>query len=137
MTYQIFPNRFKSLGKALFLVCFGIPVLLAFFSGLLNPFESNENISFAEQIMTSSIADWLELFSILGLLIYMLSKEKVEDDYINKLRLESFQITTLFSIVASFIVYFFDRSFELSLSYFIFLFIFTFLVTFSFKKRIN
>jgi hypothetical protein len=67
----------------------------------------------------------------------MLSKEKVEDDYINKLRLESFQITTLFSIVASFIVYFFDRSFELSLSYFIFLFIFTFLVTFSFKKRIN
>ena len=135
MTYQIFPNRFKSLGKMLFLICFSVPLLTSVFGGLLNPFESNENQSFAEQFLNSSIIGWLELLSMLGMLIYMLSKEKVEDDYINKLRLEAFQITTLLSIITSFIIYFFNPSFKLSLSYFILFFLFTFLVAFSLKKR--
>lgn len=135
MNFQIFSNKFKSVGLIIFLVCFVVPMLISIFSGLFHPFTSNEHESFTEKIITSPVSRWLEFFSMLGMLIYMLSKEKVEDDYINKLRLESFQLTTLIGLVIGFILYFFNRNLEFSLSYFIFLFLLTFLIIFSFKKR--
>jgi len=43
--------------------------------------------------------------SMLGLLVYMLSRENVEDEYINALRLESYQLTTPLGISLSLIGY--------------------------------
>lgn len=131
MTYQIFPNRFKTIGKVIFIICASVP----FFIGFFQPFKNNENQGLTESFLTTSGIEWLELVAMLGMLIYMLSKEKVEDDYINKLRLESYQITTLLTLISGFIMYFVNHSFKISISYFIFLFLLAFLITFSIKKR--
>ena len=69
-------------------------------------------------------AESLHLFSILiGLIIYMFSKEKVEDDYIDKLRLESFQLTSLISLAASVILYVVFKTMKLDLDYFVLIYL--------------
>ena len=66
----------------------------------------------------------------------MLSKEKIEDDYINQLRLESYQLTAIIGIVISILLYAFAESKKLTLDYFITLFMYLYLITFFIKKRI-
>ncbi|WP_158499556.1 hypothetical protein [Lutibacter profundi] len=49
----------------------------------------------------------------------MLSKEKVEDDYINKLRLESYQLTAIIGLAVSILLFSFTKDLKLTLNYFI------------------
>jgi predicted ABC-type exoprotein transport system permease subunit len=70
------------------------------------------------------------------MLIYMLSKEKIEDDYIDKLRLESYQLSSAIWLSVSIIIYGFFADVKISLDYIIFLFMLTYLITFFIKKRI-
>jgi hypothetical protein len=65
----------------------------------------------------------------------MLSKEKIEDDYINLLRLESFQLTTIIGLLVSIIFFSFSKDIKLTLDYYIILFVWGYLITFFIKKR--
>ena len=67
----------------------------------------------------------------------MMSKEKVEDDYINKLRLESFQLTAIIGLGLTILLYAFSKDLKLTLDYFIMLFLMFYLVIFFIKKRID
>ena len=66
----------------------------------------------------------------------MLSKEKVEDDYINKLRLESYQLTAIIGLVVSILLFSFAKDLKLTLDYFIMLYLLFYLVIFFIKKKL-
>jgi hypothetical protein len=80
-------------------------------------------------------ATLFDILYMLGLLIYMLSKEKIEDEYIKILRLESYQLVTILGICFSLISYALSKNLEFTLDYFIFCFMVFYLVIFSLKKR--
>jgi hypothetical protein len=65
-----------------------------------------------------------------------MSKEKIEDDYINKLRLESYQLTILLGLFITFVIYIISGNQSLNLDYFINLFMIFYLIIFAIKKRI-
>lgn len=67
----------------------------------------------------------------------MLSKEKIEDDYISKLRLESYQLTAIIGLIISLILYGFSENLKFTLDYFISLFMYFYLITFFIKKRLD
>ncbi len=65
----------------------------------------------------------------------MISKEKVEDNYINKLRLESFQLTFIIGLLTTIVVYILDKNLKLTLDYFIFPLLWSYIIIFFVKRR--
>lgn len=135
MNLQILPNWCKKVGVALFIIS-SIP---AVHDGYLNGLYGHPSDYIADYSIQVSIGSFLyhvsEILTIIGLVVYLLSKEKVEDDFINKLRLESYQLTALLGLGSSLILYSFSKSIELSLDYFINLFLLAYLIIFAIKKR--
>ncbi len=153
MKLQILPNWCKKLGVSIFFV-------FSFISGADDVFNGWEDGSRSYQPIENKIEHknhtppeiaestlfkdffgenllrYLDALSIFGILIYMLSKEKVEDDYINQLRLESYQLTAIIIISISILLYAFSEKIKLSIDYFITLFMYFYLITFFIKKRI-
>lgn len=136
MSLQILPNKFKSVGLGIFLICFGIPVLVSFLIGFAQAFESNENSQFLHEFLNPTLMKWANILTISGMLVYLLSKEKVEDDYIIKLRLESYQLATVLCLGVTFILHLLDNEMMFNLSYPLYIFISVYLLTFSVKKRL-
>ena len=143
MKTQILPNWCKKLGVALFIIFSfisgGDDFINGFYDGF-NGLPSNPNSSDSVLFLNYFSESVLHLFSIismLGVLIYILSKEKVEDDYIQKLRLDSFQLTAIIGLVASILLYSFSKNIKLTLDYYIFLFIWCYLIIFFIKKRMD
>ena len=135
MNLQILPNWCKKVGVALFI----ISIIPAAHDGYLNGLYGHTADYIADYSIQVSIGSFLyhvsEILTIIGLVVYLLSKEKVEDDFINKLRLESYQLTALLGLGSSLILYSFSKSIELSLDYFINLFLLAYLIIFAIKKR--
>ncbi|CDF77758.1 conserved hypothetical membrane protein [Formosa agariphila KMM 3901] len=151
MNIQILPNWCKKLGALAFIV-------FTFISAAYYTVDCNEYCINTPQIESSqdnhpnttqsetkpesldhSENNLSHLFSILsyvGLFIYMLSREKVEDDYINKLRLESYQLTIILLLIISIITYAFFKELRMSFDYFLETFMILYLIIFFFKKRI-
>jgi len=153
MKLQILPNWCKKLGLTMFIVfsfiSSGDSAVNGFNDGANynQPIEDKiENINHTpteiprstlfKDYFGENLLHWLDVISIFGLLIYMLSKEKVEDDYINKLRLESYQLTAIIGIVISILLYAFSESIQLTPDYFIILFMYCYLIIFFIKKRV-
>ena len=146
MNLQIFPNWCKKLGVIIFVI---FSVLSGFDDFLLG---YNEGVKDAAlQLDETSIKTYNEtpftdyfgektilLFSTLslvGMLIYMLSKENIEDDFINKLRLESYQLAFIIITFITLILYIFGFSLDISVDTVIFLLIVSYLIIFAIKKR--
>lgn len=149
MKTQILPNWFKKLGLVIFFFATimngGINFLNSSklyripgidvnsvgksieydsgFTGLLSAFTGG------------AFPHYIDILAILGMLVYIIAREKVEDDYINKLRLESFQLTTIIGLIAAIIIYTTARDLMLTLDYYIFPFIWTYLILFVIKRR--
>ena len=150
MKIQILPNWFKKVGLILFIVGSIIGAGDDFAGGFRDGYnaarfgDSNDiNINLDQgRIITAffggeKIIHIFYVLSFIGLLIYMLSKEKVEDDYINKLRLESFQLTSIITLIIGIILLTFSKISDISLDLFISLFFWFYLITFFIKKRID
>lgn len=90
MNIQILPHIFKKIGLFLFIAYPVGHFLLGFF----NPFHSNEEGGF--QFL---LGDFLEIGALIGVIIYFISKEKVEDELIKRIRLESMSIAFLISVI--------------------------------------
>lgn len=153
MKTQIFPNCYKKLGVVIFIV-------FSFISGgdgavdgwneasnTYQPIEDQiQKIEFTpievqkstlfKDYFGENLLHIFEIISIFGIVMYMLSKEKVEDDFIDKLRLESYKLTALFGLFFIIVLYVFSKDLKLSLDYFILLFMSFYLITFYIKKRI-
>lgn len=148
MKLQILPNWCKKLGLAIFIIFSFIVTRDQFLSGWYSvpdtsPYKtleyttpsSNEITNFTGFFGVKTL-HYINVFSIFGILIYILSKEKIEDDYINQLRLESYQLTAIITIVISILLYAFVESIKLTPDYFITLFMYFYLITFFIKKRV-
>ena len=77
----------------------------------------------------------LDILPTISLLIYLLSKEKIEDDFIKLLRLEAYQITTAIFLSLAFIFYVISPDTSFGLDWFLSLFMILFLIIFFFKKQ--
>lgn len=101
--YQL-PNSFKKIGFGLFWI--GLPFLLA-----------NKLLGFA-----SGLTLFIKYEILIGLLIVSISKEKVEDELITKLRMQSYAFAfisgVLFSLVLPVIDFLFDFLFARSTAIF-------------------
>ncbi|WP_067145388.1 hypothetical protein [Pseudotamlana agarivorans] len=150
MNIQILPNWCKKVGVLVFLI-FAIPSAVEGFIDGLNDsincrIEATKTYQDIQPGMTKPeiITNYFEqntlhlfnVLNIIGLLIYMLSKEKIEDDYISMLRLESYQLTIVIFLVFSIMIYAFFKDLKLSIDYFISGFMMLFLIIFFIKKRI-
>lgn len=146
MKTQILPNWCKKLGLGLFIIFSfisgGDDAIDGYNEGYNNTRYSSNYItinqsSVFKDFFGENILHYFSVISIFGILIYILSKEKIEDDYINKLRLESYQLTAIIGLVVSIILYGFSKDLKLTLDYFISLFMYLFLVIFFIKKRMD
>ncbi len=146
MKIQILPNWFKKVGLILFIVGSIIGGGDDFMRGW-NSVDCNSQTS---EINSQNNYGLITIFvggkntthifyvlSFIGMLIYMLAKEKVEDDYINKLRLESFQLTSIITLLIAIFLFAISKKSNFPLDYFITLFFWFYLVTFYIKKRID
>jgi len=157
MKIQILPNWCKKLGLAIFFIGFIIGGIDDFKEGfnegynssrnsevdiILNNQDNNEKPHTINEpsIFLKTFGETglhiFEIVGIFGMLIYMLSKEKIEDDYIDKLRYQSYLFSSVIWLVIAIILYSFNENFKLTIDYFIYLFIWTYLITFFIKKRI-
>ena len=148
MKLQILPNWCKKLGLAIFMIFSFIvardQALSGWYSVPYNsPYKTLEyktpppnKITNYTSFFEVKTLHYLDALSIFGLLIYMLSKEKIEDDYINQLRLESYQLTAIIGIIISILLYAFAERIKLTPDYFITLFMYFYLITFFIKKRV-
>ncbi|CDF77760.1 conserved hypothetical membrane protein [Formosa agariphila KMM 3901] len=155
MNIQILPNWCKKIGILIFITF----AILAGSDGFIDGYNEGKNSSPLDQIelapderkYTSQPHETSEVFSdyfgnelmhvfnilsIIGLIIYMISKEQIEDDYINKLRADSFQLSILIFLLVSLGIYAFQGNLNMPLDYFLFLYMMLFLIIFSIKKRV-
>ena len=135
MNFQILPNKTKSIGLTIFIICCGIPIIVAFLSGVTSPFLSNDGSLLTQTLFNPNLLKWLNIVSILGMVLYVLSKEKIEDEFIMKLRLESFQITLMLCLGTIITLLLIDDSMMLNIIYVTYAFLLTYLITFYLKKR--
>lgn len=138
MKLQVLPNWCKKLGLIFFIIFSFIGSGDAFIDGLNSGAgQIKEASDLFKSYFGVKLLHYFDIISIFGMLIYMVSKEKVEDDYINKLRLESYQLTAIIGLILSIIIYTFFENIKLTLDYFIILFIWCYLLIFFIKKRLD
>lgn len=136
MKLQILPNWCKKIGLILFFSFFVLSAFEEFRKGWYSVGTINYKPLMYSEFINKIGRHYFEIIGILGILMYMLSKEKVEDDYINQLRLESYQFTAIVGLLISILLYAFSEDLNLTLDYFFILFMFFYLITFFIKKRI-
>jgi len=99
MKIQLLPNYFKWIGLLMFIIC-GVPDFIegwnrGYSDGACNGCDDHNIVSpFSEQ--TAFI---LSIISLLGMIVYSLSKEKIEDEFIKILRWESITMTFILSVI--------------------------------------
>jgi len=136
MKVQILPNWCKKLGFFIFLTTSIISGGDDFMDGLKErAYKSEQGSNFFSNYFGENLLHIFSVLAIVGLIIYMISKEKIEDDYINKLRLESFQLTAIIGLLLSLVLFAFTNNLELTLDYFIVLFLWVYFIVFFIKKN--
>ena len=142
MNIQVLPNWFKKVSLTLFLMTYILSNGDDFIDGF-NTTRYIENKSadtetshtFYNMTSGDNTIHWLKVISILSLITYMLSREKIEDDYISILRLESYQLSFLIITVAALFFYLLKVNTLYGVFDSVTLFIWLYLMIFFFKKR--
>jgi len=135
MKTQILPNWCKKLGLLLFIIASLLNGSFNFINNSFNPNDDNGLLGLLNAFSGGAISYGIDFIAILAMLIYMTSKEKIEDDYINKLRLESFQLTFITGLLVTIAIYILAKDLVLTLDYFIFPLLWTYLTFFFIKRR--
>jgi len=139
MKMQILPNWYKKIGLILFIISSiisgGDDFIDGYMTGYTHTFHQGSDIF--KTYFGANTIHFFSIVSIVALLIYMLAKEKVEDDYINKLRLESYQLASMVILIIIILLYSFSESLKLNLDDFITSFMYFYLIIFFIKKRMN
>ena len=133
MDFQILPNWGKRLGLFIFLISFLLVGGDSFMDGYKGAPSGTHH--FVKDFLGNSLYSFFDVLPLTGLLIYMFSKEKVEDDYIRLIRLQSYQATVITLLIIALVIYLFDIYYEVSLDMVLSLFMILFLVIFYFKKE--
>ena len=148
MKIQISPNWCKKLGLILFIIASLLNGSLNFINNSTNKFNitgintselaiqtDNGLLGLLNAFSVGGLSYGIDFFAIIAILIYMISKEKVEDDYIDKLRLESFQLTFILGLLVTIVIYVLDKDLKLTLDYFIFPLLWSYITIFFIKRK--
>lgn len=142
MSLQILPNWCKKLGVIIFIIFSFLEGRDDFIRGFHDSYNENKiyslkenNVFSFEDYFGESLILFFGLLSLIGMLIYLLSKEKVEDDYINKLRLEAYQLSFLIVTSIVLVLYMFGLSPYIEMGTVISFLLGTYLIIFAIKKR--
>jgi len=150
MKTQILPNWCKKLGLTLFVIASLLNGSLNFINNSINKYNvsgvhtfeletqsNNDNglLRLLNAFSGGAISYGIDFFAIIAILIYMISKEKIEDDYIDKLRLESFQLTFIIGLLVTITIYIVAKDVKLTLDYFIFPLLWSYIAIFFIKRR--
>mgnify|MGYP006104374823 CR=1 FL=1 len=148
MKTQILPNWCKKLGLILFIFASLLNGSLNFINNSINKYKisgintseiatesDNGILGLLNAISGGGLGYGIDFFAIIAMLIYMISKEKVEDDYIDKLRLESFQLTFIIGLLVTILIYVFAKDLKLTLDYFIFPLLWSYITIFFIKRK--
>ena len=133
MSFQVFPNWCKKIGLTLFIITSLLTAGDSFMDGFKAAPEGTHH--FFNDLYGKNLYHFLSILPTVGLLIYMLSKEKIEDDYIKLLRLTSYQLTVVVLLLVAFLFYSFLPQIHFSLDMALSLFMLLFLSIFYFKKN--
>lgn len=133
MSFQIFPNWCKKLGLVVFIVSAIFTAGDSFMDGFKGVEEGTHH--YFKDLYGPNLFHFFYILPTIGLLVYLLSKEKIEDDYIKLLRLDSYQLTVIIFLLVAIIFYVFLPKIKVSLDMILSLFMLSFLVIFYFKKR--
>lgn len=134
MNFKLLPNWFKKIGLTVFFISFFLGGGDSLMDGFTGVTEGTHH--YFKDLFGPFLYKAIYISPIIGMLIYLFSKEKVEDDYIKILRLETFQISTIIALLISFVFYIFDNDLRFSLDYFLSFYLMLYLLVFFIKKRI-
>jgi len=145
MNIQILPNWFKKVALIVFIVSSILSGGDDFIAGW-NDAQNNKKMNFEQtnhnqhyftnMIGGEKVIHWIAVLATISLLTYMISKEKVEDDYIKLIRLESYQLAFLILVVLSLLSFIINKKFLSDLDDSVNLFMLLYLVVFYIKKRL-
>lgn len=136
MRTQILPYWCKKLGLTLFIFASLLNGSLNFINNSIDRYSDNDGFLGILNAFTGGALNYgIDFFAIVAILTYMISKEKVEDDYINKLRLESFQLTFIIWLFITIVIFIIDKHMKLTLGYFIFPLLWSYITIFLIKRR--
>jgi len=136
MKTQILPYWCKKLGLILFIVASLLNGSLNFINNSIDRYRDNDGFLGILNAFTGGALNYgIDFFAIVAILTYMISKEKVEDDYIDKLRLESFQLTFIIWLFLTIVIFIIDKHMKLTLGYFIFPLLWSYITIFLIKRR--
>ncbi len=145
MNLQIFPNWGKKVGIAIYILFFGLEARDSFMAGWYAAeyklpfgahFSLKEHSLFTfQEYFGENLMLLFGTLTFIGMLIYMFSKEKVEDDFINKLRLESYQLSFIGVTVLGLVLHLLGLDAEFGLETILSLLLGTYLIIFAIKKR--
>ena len=148
MKTHILPNWYKKIGLILFIIASLLNGSLNFINNSINKYKisgintteigtqsDNGILGLLNAFSGGGLSYGIDFVAIIAMLIYMISKEKVEDDYIDKLRLESFQLTFIIGLLVTIIVYVLAKDLKLTLDYFIFPLLWSYIIIFFIKRK--
>ena len=135
MKNQFLPNYFKWIGLLMFIVG-GVPEFIEGYNDATpcdNCVHDTINSPFSEQ--TAFI---LSVISLLGMIIYAVSREKIEDEFIKMLRWQSATLAFVITAVLMLITLLIYRKADILTAYNILeIQLYLYLIIFFFKKRSN
>ena len=108
MTFQVLPNYFKKIGITIFVLA----AFPSFRKGYIDGYNAAKGVSSPESFqeftflglqITEQYYSMLAVIGLLGLLLYVLSKDKVTDEFMRKMRLESIRATFFISVIIIFL----------------------------------
>ena len=131
---KLLPHYFKWIGIGLFFLgmIFGIDDIQR---GYLEGSNSNSIEDF-NQILPDIFSVISDYITLLALLLYILSKNKIEAEFAQKMRYESAFSVLVLTIVTILIIYIFNREFEINPSIFLTLQMVAYLLFRSIKRGV-
>ncbi len=145
MNIQILPNWFKKVALVVFIIG-SIAAGGESFAKGFNDAINQSSYNYKSNTMSIGFIDIIvggernkRIFGVIAVLAvmgYMFSKEKVEDDYIQKIRLESYQLAFIIIVLIALGFYMFNKDFFYGVDDSVMLFLWLYLIVFFFKKRL-
>ncbi len=114
MKIAFLPNWCKYLSIALFVAAFFVDYtesIKAFTAGYNAALNSNYHLS-APPTITTWKTVMSDLFIFLSMMVYIFSKDKTDDEYINNMRGKALLVALLVTIVVTFIFYVFEKNID-------------------------